>query len=279
MPIHEQGQTLPRPPRFGIDAGMIDWVRRFRTGMSDLKRSCCDLLFPPRCVACGEELADPRQSWRLCADCFDRFALADWHGCDRCGGAVPDGRSTSDGCGSCRHSRLSFDSVIPLGGYHTGLRDAVLRMKRPAHDALSLAMAGLLVERRRERLTAVRADVIVPIPMFWSRRLGRGKNSPELLANCLAKALQAPMRPILVRRRNTLPQAGLAPRRRFENVRGAFRVRRPDTVKDARVLLVDDVLTTGATCSEAARVLKQAGAAMVAVAVVARADAAVPSRS
>ncbi len=83
---------------------------------------------------------------------------------------------------------------------------------------------------------------------------------------------------ILVRRRNTLPQAGLAPLRRFENVRGAFRVRRPNAVKDARVLLVDDVLTTGATCSEAADVLKQAGAAMVAVAVVARAEGGLRSR-
>jgi ComF family protein len=279
MPIHEQGQTRPRPPRLGNDASMIDWARCFRTGMGDLKRSCCDLLFPPRCVSCGEELADPRQSWRLCADCLDKFALADWHGCNRCGGAVPVNRPTSDGCESCRRSRLSFDSVIPLGGYHTGLRDAVLRMKRPAHDPLSLVMGGLLVERRRDQLAAVRANLIVPIPMFWSRRLGRGKNSPELLANCLAKALTVPMRPILVRRRNTLPQAGLAPSRRFENVRGAFRVRRPDAVKDARVLLVDDVLTTGATCSEAARVLKQAGAELVAVAVVARADAAVQSRS
>ena len=151
-------------------------------------------------------------------------------------------------------------------------------MKRPMHDALSVAMGRLLVERRRERLAGVRADVIVPIPMFWGRRLGRGKNSPELLAGCLAKSLGVPLRTtILVRRRNTLPQAGLAPSRRFENVRGAFRVRRPDAVKDARVLLVDDVLTTGATCSEAADVLKQAGAAMVAVAVVARAEGAAKS--
>ena len=83
---------------------------------------------------------------------------------------------------------------------------------------------------------------------------------------------------ILVRRRNTLPQASLAPSRRFENVRGAFRVRRPETVKGARVLLVDDVLTTGATCSEAANVLKQAGVAMVAVAVIARAEGGLQSR-
>jgi ComF family protein len=145
-------------------------------------------------------------------------------------------------------------------------------MKRPAYDALSVAMGELLLERRRERLAAIGADLIVPIPMFWRRRLGRGKNSPELLAKCLAKALGVPMRTVLVRRRNTLPQAGLAPPRRRQNVRGAFRVRRPDVVKGIRILLVDDVLTTGATCSEAANVLKRAGAALVAVAVIARAQ-------
>lgn len=279
MSITEQGQRGPDTPHLGCRAGMIGWIHRLKTGFGDLTRSGCDLLFPPRCVYCGEELADPRTDWRLCADCLDKFAVANWHGCNRCGGAVVDSSPASDGCESCRHARLCFDAVIPLGGYHAGLRDAVLRMKRPAHDALSAAMGALLLETRRERLAAVRADMIVPILMFWRRRLGRGKNSPELLARCLAKALRVPMRPILVRRRNTLPQAGLAPRRRFENVRGAFRVRRPDAVKGARVMLVDDVLTTGATCSEAADVLKQAGAATVVVAVVARADAAAHDRS
>ncbi len=251
---------------------MIGWARRFRTGFGDVKRSCCDLLFPPRCVYCGEDLADPRQDCHLCTDCLDKFGLVNWHGCNRCGGEIPDSHPASDGCESCRRARLRFDSVIPLGGYDSGLRDAVLRMKRPAHNALSVAMGTLLLEKQRERLAAVRADVIVPIPMFWSRRLSRGKNCPELLAACLAKALGVPMRTVLVRRRNTLPQAGLAPPRRFQNVRGAFRVRRPDAVKGARILLVNDVLTTGATCSEAADVLKRAGATMVAVAVVARAQ-------
>jgi ComF family protein len=259
-------------PRCDYDVGMIGWVRGVRTGLGDLKRSCCDLLFPPRCVCCGEDLTDPRQEWHLCGSCLAKFLPATWHGCNRCGGEIADAGAGSDGCESCRHANLRFDSVIPLGGYHLGLREAVVQMKRPSHDALSVAIGRLLVERQRERLAEFRADVIVPVPMYWGRRLGRGKNSPELLASCLAKSLGVPMRTILVRRRNTLPQNGLPPSKRFENVRGAFRVRRPNALKDARVLLVDDVLTTGATCSEAAHTLKQAGAAMVAVAVVARTE-------
>ena len=134
-------------------------------------------------------------------------------------------------------------------------------------------MGRLLAQRRRDRLLELQADVVIPIPMFWARWLHRGTNNPEVLASCLGKSLGIPVRRrILVRHRNTLPQADLPPSRRFQNVRGAFRVRRGATLKDARVLLVDDVLTTGATCSEAAKMLKRAGAAWVGVAVVARAQ-------
>jgi ComF family protein len=146
-------------------------------------------------------------------------------------------------------------------------------MKRPYHHALSLAMARLLFERRRERLLEQQADIVVPIPMHWSRRIGRGINNPDIVGQCLAKSLGIPLRrDILIRRVNTTPQADLPPSRRFENVRGVFGVRRLEAVAGARILLVDDVLTTGATCSEAAKVLKRAGASAVAVTVIARAQ-------
>jgi ComF family protein len=144
-------------------------------------------------------------------------------------------------------------------------------MKTTSYDALSTTMGRILAERRREQLAEVQPDIVVPVPMFWRHRLLRGKNNPDVLAACVATSLGVPMkRRVLVRHRHTKPQAGLTPPRRLANVRGAFRVRRPDAVQGARILLVDDVLTTGATCNEAAKMLKQAGAAMVAVAVVAR---------
>jgi ComF family protein len=125
------------------------------------------------------------------------------------------------------------------------------------------------------RLAELRADVIVPVPMFWTRRLLRGVNSPEILAESLAGRLDLPvLRRVLVRTRNTLPQFSLPPSERFPNVRGAFRVRRGYDLSGARVLLVDDVLTTGATSSEAARALRSAGAEAVLVAVAARAPGA-----
>jgi ComF family protein len=251
---------------------MIEWIRRVPIAAARLTSACRDLLYPPRCVHCGSDLFDRNHGRLLCDDCEARLGPEVWHGCRRCGSQIPESRLAADRCASCRDTALYFDSVTPLGGYHSDLRDVVLRMKHTSHDALSAALGRLLAERRLEPLANIRADVIVPIPMFWRRRLLRGKNNPEVLAHCLADSLEVPMRAsVLAWCRNTKPQSSLAPSRRFENVRGAFRVRRPDSVQGARILLVDDVLTTGATCSEAAKMLKKAGATMVAVAVVARA--------
>ena len=162
---------------------------------------------------------------------------------------------------------------MPLGVYEDRLRDAILNAKRPAHEPLTMALGGLLAHRWQEELLQFRPDVIVPVPMYWLRRLLRGVNSPEILSAELSRVLGTPVARLLIRQRNTLPQKELLPRERFKNVRGAFRLRgkRIARLEGSRVLLVDDILTTGATCSEAARVLKQAGVAAVAVAVVARA--------
>jgi ComF family protein len=254
---------------------MFRWLRRFQHGVGDLANVCQDLLLPPHCAYCGISLSGGHLKTLLCEDCRSLFGPATWNGCKRCGGSSRSGLAV-DRCALCKDTSLRFDSVIPLGGYHSGLRDAIYRMKRPSHDALSLALGQLLAERRRQQLVEVQADMIVPIPMFWTRQLRRGKNGPELLAGCLSKSLKIPTFRLLSRCRNTPPQSSQPPSRRFDNIRGAFAVRRPACVKNARVLLVDDVLTTGATCSEAAKMLKKAGAASVAVAVVARAEGSSP---
>jgi ComF family protein len=164
----------------------------------------------------------------------------------------------------CKHPPLLFDTVVTIGGYQNNLRDAILRMKHPQHENLALAMGRLFGQKRFSELDELEAEMIVPVPMYWKRRLRRGTNSAELLARCLGRKLGLPVRRrMLVRCKNTVPQSELSAKNRFSNMRGAFRVHWPQQLKGVRVLLVDDVLTTGATCSEAA---------MVAVAVVARAQ-------
>ena len=156
----------------------------------------------------------------------------------------------------------------------------VLKTKRLAEEALSLSIGRLMALRLGEKLGEFRAAAVLPVPMHWAKRFLRGVNSPELVAGCLGRNLGVPVVRNLVRCRYTGPQKDLLPRERFRNVRGAFRLRRSDRQRwqGSRLLLVDDILTTGATCSEIARLLKQSGAAAVAVAVVARADGSVKCR-
>jgi predicted amidophosphoribosyltransferase len=202
--------------------------------------------------------------------------------CERCGAPIPAATSTQlagltpvrkvPGCYRCRGRKLWFDSTIALGHYEGRLRDAILRMKDAEGDALSLAMARLIWQVCGERLTALEADVVAPIPLHWRRRIAHRTNSSALMAEVLSAKLRLPRADGLLRRsRHTHKQFDLSPTQRWENVRRAFVVRAGYHLRDAHVLVCDDILTTGATCSEAARALRDGGAARVTVVVAGRA--------
>jgi predicted amidophosphoribosyltransferase len=202
--------------------------------------------------------------------------------CGRCGAPVPEifadaaqapteSRSRA-GCYRCKGPRLWFDETVALGHYDGRLRDAVLHMKRAEGDALSLAMGRLFCDERGQRLAEIGADVVAPIPLHWRRRMVHRTNSAAVLAEVLAGKLRVPFADRLLKRsRYTVRQTDVSPSERWNNVRRAFTVRAGYHLNAAHVLLVDDVLTTGATCSDAARALREAGAARVTVAVIARA--------
>jgi len=228
-----------------------------------------DLVFPPRCAWCHVPLAGSR-SGMLCPPC--RVVLVSLQPyCPRCAAPLPI-RPADTACIECQARRFHFSSVTRLGRYEGPLRAAVLKLKDARQRGLALALADLLVDARGERLREWQVDAVVPVPMHWSRRLWRGGNSPSTIATRLASRLEVPLADhLLARRRRTVPQASLSPRRRRANVRGAFRAARHRNLPGARLLLVDDIMTTGATVDEAAKILLQAGAAFVGVAVVARA--------
>jgi ComF family protein len=237
-----------------------------------------DLLLPPRCACCDTELTALADHLLLCDDCQGLLGPIDWRFCHRCGSPITAKEATAKRCERCRTRRLHFDAAVSLGAYRDHLRDAVLRMKRPAGRTLAVAMGRLFQLRRGGDVVSLHPNLIIPVPMHWRRRWVQGSNSPDLLAECLASSLGIPVEAgVLRRQRNTIPQANLPPKQRFANVRGAFLVRSGYDLAGRHVLLVDDILTTGATCSEAARVLKAAGVAQVTVAVLARAVGDSPS--
>jgi ComF family protein len=144
-------------------------------------------------------------------------------------------------------------------------------MKRPFHEPLARTVGRLLGETVLERWPRRPFTCVLPVPMHRTRRFARGIHTAAVLAEYLAQTIRVPMNPrLLLSRRKTKKQGTLTPAERDRNVRGAFRVSAGYDITDAHLLLVDDIMTTGATVSESARQLKRARAASVSVAVVAR---------
>lgn len=228
-----------------------------------------DLLYPPACSGCGAEMAASRPA-PFCDACLARLQFLRGATCRKCGSPVP-GSESRPNCVRCAGTKLWFDGAVALAEYEGLLRDWLLRMKDDSGEMLALAVAELIWQEQAQRLNEASADVVVPVPMHWRRRLLRGTNAPTTMAERIAGHLGVPMSADLLRRtRHTQPQFSVPPSERRSNVRNAFAVRSGYHVEGARVLLVDDILTTGSTCSAAARALKQSGAAYVSVVVAAR---------
>lgn len=226
------------------------------------------LLYPLACEICQQPL-DSDQPFALCAGCSGLLA-AKRPACARCGMSLPDQPLP---CPHCRRGKkYSFASIVRLGVYDDALRESVLRMKTAANEPLAAAVTSWMARHCEGLLREQAADCVVPVPMHWRRRWLHGTNSAETIADVLARELRLPLRRVLVRTRHTEPQGPLSPRQRRQNVKGVFAVGRFRRLRGCRILLVDDILTTGATCHEASKVLRKAGAAQVSVAVIARAE-------
>jgi ComF family protein len=235
-------------------------------------RGAVELIFPSSCWICespGTELDQFRHG--LCTACFGAVTADPHHLCLRCGQIVGPHADMTDGCAECHKVAYGFQSVIRLGKYDGRLREAILRMKTSAGESLAENMGRVFGECRKERLLSTRSSLVVPVPLHWRRSWRRGYNQAAAVAEHLARSMGVPCACNCLRRvRNTPQQLQPSASARRENVRGAFRVRRGANVDGKRILLVDDVMTTGSTASEASRTLKAAGAAEITVAVLAR---------
>lgn len=233
-----------------------------------------DLLMPARCVGCGFEMHAARDGVMLCDGCRDQLSLRDWAACPRCAARVPEASGVRLDCPHCAGDRLHFARAVALGSYEGYLRQLIMRMKVDRRELIARALADLAWNLAGAELAELRIDVVTAIPMHPWRRWTRGTDPPGIIAERLAEKLGVPAaRGMLRLKRHVGLQVGLSRRARFLNVAGEMQVGRDHRLTAARVLVVDDILTTGATCSEAARALRAAGAADVAALVVARTPA------
>jgi ComF family protein len=178
-------------------------------------------------------------------------------------------------CAVCRSGLRGFDTAVCFGFYEGTLRSLIHLFKYSGMKPLARPLARFLeraLALRGDGEHAQRFDAVVAVPLHWRKKWARGFNQAELLARLVAKRRGLPLLEALRRRRPTEVQAGLAMAGRRRNVTGAFAARARADVKGKRILLVDDVMTTGATATACASVLKRAGAASVSLATLARVD-------
>ncbi len=255
--------------------GLISTLRkRFRNLAGQTVTGLADLLYPPECLVCGAAGIPGAGDSALCGACRRLLDWSDLPVCRTCGAFTTVSGRDQRLCDWCRWPRRYFNETIPLGPYKGLLRRLVLRLKAWPHGALASVLVNLLLSHRQQRFEALGPTVITAVPVHWSRRFIRPFDASSCLAESMAQRLGVRLDlGGVIRRRRGQQQRGLSPSRRFANVRGIFAVR-PTGWQGERVLLVDDVLTTGATASVIARLLKRAGASYVAVAVIARAEGA-----
>jgi len=228
-------------------------------------------LFPDDCRVCGLPLRDISRI-PVCRDCLKKpdAILADYF-CKDCQTPFLNRfpLDESGRCALCRLGANGFDTVYTFGSYEETLRELIHLFKyhrvRPLMSPLGQLLARAIPTERP-------FDLLVPMPLHWRKRWSRGYNQSELLAKEISRLRGLPVANIVSRVKSTAPQAGLSNSKRRLNMRGAFKIRGGANVQGLRVLLIDDVLTTGATASACAKVLKRAGAKHVAVAAVARTD-------
>jgi competence protein ComFC len=230
--------------------------------LRDLWSGALDLVYPPKCLVCGE--FQPRY---LCVKCASRIDYLEPPVCDQCGLPVDDGF-----CRNIHCKTLSFTRARAVAVYDGVIRLAIHQLKYSGQTVLIDDFHTLLVDfLARNDHFASDATAVVPVPIHPSRERERGFNQSALLAEGIAEYLRLPLPTRALQRvGGLLPQVDLSEQERIENVRGAFKVLDAAALDGQRVLLVDDVLTTGSTASEASKTLRSAGVTRIYVLTLAR---------
>ena len=224
-------------------------------------------LFPQLCLCCRERLTAPSTGY-ACAECWEASSLfiGDELLCGKCGKPEVAGRSPK--CPQCEEHE--YDIARAVGIYSNALRAAVVSLK--THPHVSAKLKELIVEAAK-RYGFTDPDLIVPVPLSKQRNLERGFNQAEIISHALGKRIGSPVdaRSLIRSKHSPIHRVGMDEKARDMSVRDGFRVVRPKLIEGRNILLVDDVLTTGATASYCAQTLKRSGAKRVNVLTIARA--------
>lgn len=256
----------PPGKRRGLREGLRSWL----TAASE---ALVSIVFPADCRICGELLLDSRRV-PICPKCLASFERIPAAACDICGYPL-SGLQLKEGqrlCSACQNKTYGFDCARSFAIYQGPLVRAILLLKFEQIEPLGRWFAEKLAEVVSSERDRFAVDVVVPVPLHRQRERERGYNQAALISKPLAKRLHLPHKALLLMRTKARPDKRiLTLEERWESVRGAFATRPGSQVDNLRVLLLDDVLTTGATLDACARALREAGAKSVVGLTVARA--------
>ena len=261
--------------------------------VSTLIKSLKEILYPRHCLLCREKISLDEQNDLVCLKCLKEISPHLPPFCRKCGRGLawPDGRGLAsnkpegDGgqpnsrshsqshqentanhiCGECPNTRFYFERAWAACHYQKNARKLIHQFKYKNKIYLSRLLSELMIDFIQQyHLPLNHCDYLIPIPLSPAKLREREFNQAEVLAKEIAGHLGIKLlNDNLKRVRNTPAQADLDKESRWSNIAGAFGITNPDTIKEKTILLIDDVLTTGATASEASRVLKNAGASVV----------------
>ena len=245
--------------------------------LANARAALLGVLFAAPCRICEELLTEPTRI-PVCNACLDSFKHIEGQVCEVCGMPVETGGAPHAGsfvCPLCKdpqHRTYAFDRMRSWSFYEGAMVRAILLLKFESIEPVGGLFARLLAEMLANSERNFDADVIVPVPLHRQRERERGYNQAALIAEPLAKMLALPCKSVLLTRTRPRPDKHvLTVEERWDSVRGAFATRPGSQVDNLRVLLVDDVMTTGATLDSCARALRDAGAKSVMGVTVARA--------
>ena len=229
-----------------------------------------DVIFPPRCASCGDLLRESEGS-HFCLICTDRIGFIGRPLCPRCG--IPFAGAGADDhlCGDCLLSEPPFSLARAVGRYDGALLDAIHRFKYEERVALGDVLGRLMAEFPFPDFSFTEYSLLVAVPLHPKKLRQRMFNQSVVLARVLAKKFSLPLDLTVLRRSlYTDPQVNLGRNERLANVAGSFTVSAAERIRGKRIILVDDVYTTGSTVKECAKVLRKSGAEEVAVLTLAR---------
>ncbi len=256
--------------RFFLPQTIFRFFKKHGSEFYLYKESALDILYPREiaCEVCGNKLCktDDKAIFGVCAWCMDLLPLIKDPFCEKCGKPK---KAETELCTECDGEHIHFEQAMSVFEYTASVQRLIYRFKYRGEQYLSHVLGGLLAKRLKEQRNW-EYSAIVAVPLHKKRQRERGFNQAALLASTVAARLDVPVLPdALARTKETSVQAGLGRQERFANLRQAFHIKDKEGIKGKRIILVDDIFTTGSTVNECSRVLLEAGAEKVYVLTVA----------